>query len=98
MTIDLSTSTEPEILLAARALSRVDVAAKAAQVSYLVVGATARTILSLDLIGRLPERATRDVDIAAEVCTWDDFNRLVGTLEKVTAVNTRSSSRESKST
>jgi predicted nucleotidyltransferase len=82
VTIDLSTSTEPEILLAARALSRVDAAAEAAGVDYLVVGAAARTILSLDLVGRLPERATRDVDIAAEVCTWDDFDRLVGSLEK----------------
>jgi predicted nucleotidyltransferase len=80
--IDLSASANPEILLATRALTRVDAVARAAGVDYLVVGATARTILSLGLIGRPPERATRDVDIAAEVGTWADFERLVGKLEK----------------
>lgn len=80
--IDLSASADPEILLATRALTQVDAAAQAAGVDYLVVGATARTILSLGLIGRSPERATRDVDIAAEVSSWADFRRLAGQLEK----------------
>ncbi|WP_410624716.1 hypothetical protein [Amycolatopsis sp. cmx-8-4] len=48
--IDLSASADPEILLATRALTQVDAAAQAAGVDYLVVGATARTILSLGLI------------------------------------------------
>jgi predicted nucleotidyltransferase len=80
--IDLSASADPEILLAARALKPLDVTARAAGGDYLVVGATARTILSLGLIGRSLERATRDVDIAVEVCTWGDFERLVGSLER----------------
>jgi predicted nucleotidyltransferase len=80
--IDLSASPDPEILLAARALKPLDGMARAAGVDYLVVGATARTILSLGLVGRPPERATRDVDIAVEVCTWGDFERLVGKLER----------------
>jgi predicted nucleotidyltransferase len=80
--IDLSASANPEVLLATRALTRVDAVARAAGVDYLVVGATARTILSLGLVGRPPERATRDVDIAAEVGSWDDFERLVSELEK----------------
>jgi predicted nucleotidyltransferase len=82
VTIDLSASENPEILLATRALTRVEAAARAAGVDYTVVGATARTILSLGLVGRPPERATRDVDIAVEVCTWADFDRLVGSLER----------------
>lgn len=80
--IDLSASADPEVLLAAKALARVDVAARTAGLDYLVVGATARTILSLGLVGRSPERATRDVDIAVEICTWDDFERLVGELDR----------------
>ncbi|NED44084.1 hypothetical protein G3I65_29585 [Amycolatopsis sp. SID8362] len=82
MMIDLSASADPEVLLAAKALARVDVAARTAGLDYLVVGATARTILSLGLVGRSPERATRDVDIAVEICTWDDFERLVGELDR----------------
>ncbi|NBH07388.1 hypothetical protein [Amycolatopsis sp. SID8362] len=78
----MSASADPEVLLAAKALARVDVAARTAGLDYLVVGATARTILSLGLVGRSPERATRDVDIAVEICTWDDFERLVGELDR----------------
>ncbi|MEQ0562166.1 hypothetical protein ABJI51_24045 [Amycolatopsis sp. NEAU-NG30] len=74
MTIDLSASTEPEIVRAARVLTAVNAAAQAADVDYLVVGATARTILSIGLAGTAPERATRDVDIAVEVATWADFD------------------------
>ncbi|WP_290053311.1 nucleotidyl transferase AbiEii/AbiGii toxin family protein [Amycolatopsis solani] len=80
--IDLSASADPEILLAARTLTQVDAAARTAGLDYLVVGATARTILSLGLVGRLPERATRDVDIAVKVCSWGDFQRLVGELDR----------------
>ncbi|WP_409495609.1 nucleotidyl transferase AbiEii/AbiGii toxin family protein [Amycolatopsis sp. cmx-11-12] len=80
--IDLSASTEPDLLLAARVLARVDVVARAAAVDYLVVGATARTILSIGLVGGPPERATRDIDIAAAMGTWDDFEQFVSRLER----------------
>ncbi|MFC9257920.1 nucleotidyl transferase AbiEii/AbiGii toxin family protein [Amycolatopsis thailandensis] len=79
--IDLSASTEPEILLAARVLARVDAIARAEAVDYLVVGATARTILSIGLVGGPPERATEDIDIAAAMGTWDDFEQFVSRLE-----------------
>ncbi|MET7991161.1 hypothetical protein ABZU76_09660 [Amycolatopsis sp. NPDC005232] len=80
--IDLSASTEPDLLLAARVLARVDVVARGEEVDYLVVGATARTILSIGLVGGPPERATRDIDIAAAMGTWDDFERFVSQLER----------------
>ena len=82
MTIDLRDSTEPELVVAAQVLARVDTAAREAGVDYLVVGATARTILSIGLVGRPPERATRDIDIAAAVGSWADFERLADKLEK----------------
>ncbi|GAB2766151.1 nucleotidyl transferase AbiEii/AbiGii toxin family protein [Amycolatopsis magusensis] len=80
--IDLRDSTEPDLLLAARVLTRVDAAAREAGVDYLVVGATARTIPSIGLVGGPPERATRDIDIAAAVGSWADFERLAAKLER----------------
>lgn len=80
--IDLSASADREIALTARALVRIDAAARAAHLDYLVVGATARTILSIGLVGQPPGRSTRDVDIAVEVCSWEDFERLTGQLER----------------
>jgi predicted nucleotidyltransferase len=63
--IDLRDSTEPDVVLAAWVLARVDAVAHEAGVDYLVVGATARTILSIGVVGRPPERAARDIDIMA---------------------------------
>ncbi|MDQ2582419.1 nucleotidyl transferase AbiEii/AbiGii toxin family protein [Saccharothrix yanglingensis] len=51
--------------------------AREAGVDYLVVGATARSLVSFDLLGRSPARQTRDVDIAAEVGSWGEFDNLV---------------------
>jgi len=82
VTIDLRDSTEPELILAAQVLAHIDAVAREAGVDYLVVGATARTILSIGLVGRPPERATRDIDIAAAVGSWADFKRLADKLEK----------------
>ncbi|MGW7536678.1 nucleotidyl transferase AbiEii/AbiGii toxin family protein [Amycolatopsis sp. NPDC054798] len=80
--IDLSASTEPDLLLAAKVLRRVEVVARAVKIDYLVVGATARTILSVGLTGKPPDRATRDIDIAAAMGTWDDFARFAGQLQR----------------
>lgn len=80
--IDLSASTEPDLHLAAKVLTRVDAVAKAVKVDYLVVGATARTILSVGLVGSPPERATRDIDIAAAMGNWDDFERFAARLKR----------------
>ncbi len=80
--IDLRDSTEPDVLLAARVLAHIDAAAREAGVEYLLVGATARTILSIGLVGRPPERATRDIDIAAAMGSWADFERLAEKLDR----------------
>ena len=74
--IDLHDSTDPEITVAATVLANLDTIAALGGVDYLVVGATARTILSVALVGRAPDRATRDIDIAVAVGSWDDFERL----------------------
>ena len=39
-------------------------------------------MLSVGLIGSPPERATRDIDIAAAICTWDDFERFTAQLKR----------------
>jgi predicted nucleotidyltransferase len=78
--IDLSTSTDPDIAVAGRVLAVLDVAAKAVGVDYLVVGATARNILSVAWFDRLPSRATRDVDVAVAVPDWPAFRQLTAGL------------------
>lgn len=82
MTIDLRASTDYEVIRAAKVLARIDEAAREARVHYLVVGATARSLISLGLLGRSPDRRTRDIDIAAEVDSWDEFDSLVGRLDR----------------
>ena len=78
--IDLSTSTDPDIGVAGRVLAVLDVAAKRVGVDYLVVGATARNVLSMAWSDRLPPRATRDVDVAVAVPDWPAFRRLTAGL------------------
>jgi len=80
--IDLRDSTDPEITAASRVLAQVDVAAREAGVEYLVVGATALTMLSVGLVGQTPPRATRDIDIAVAVDSWGHFGRLAEKLQK----------------
>ncbi|WP_436492273.1 nucleotidyl transferase AbiEii/AbiGii toxin family protein [Actinokineospora sp. HUAS TT18] len=77
MTIDLRASTDYEALRAAKVLAWIDDAADEARVQYLVVGATARSLISIDLLGTSPQRRTSDIDIAAEVASWDEFGNLV---------------------
>jgi predicted nucleotidyltransferase len=74
--IDLSTSTDPDLNVAAHVLSVLDASVKAVGTEYMVVGATARNILAVALLDRLPGRATRDVDIAVAVADWPTFERL----------------------
>ncbi|MGX7827545.1 nucleotidyl transferase AbiEii/AbiGii toxin family protein [Actinokineospora sp. 24-640] len=82
MTIDLRASTDFEVLRAAKVLARIEEAAREARVHYLVVGATARSLVSIGLLGTSPQRRTRDIDIAAEVGSWDEFNSLVRKLDR----------------
>jgi predicted nucleotidyltransferase len=78
--IDLSASTDPDIAVAGRVLAVLEVAAERLGVDYLVVGATARNILSMAWFDRLPPRATRDVDVAVAVPDWSAFRRLTAGL------------------
>jgi predicted nucleotidyltransferase len=82
MTIDLRASTDFEVLRAAKVLARIDEMSREAGVTYLVVGATARSLISIGLRGTSPERRTADIDIATEVESWDEFTGFVGDLER----------------
>ncbi|WP_051771706.1 nucleotidyl transferase AbiEii/AbiGii toxin family protein [Saccharothrix sp. NRRL B-16314] len=82
MTIDLRNSTDYEVLRAAKVLARLAEVAREVQVDFLVVGATARTIISIGLLGTPPERQTKDIDIATEVDSWDEFERLARLLDE----------------
>ncbi|MFI6167662.1 nucleotidyl transferase AbiEii/AbiGii toxin family protein [Nocardia sp. NPDC051052] len=76
MTIDLSSSTDPEISLAATILCQIKQLMVSYGIVFLVVGATARNIVSIGVFGSAPGRATRDIDIAVAVATWDEVRRL----------------------
>lgn len=78
--IDLSASTDPDLVVAAQVLAVLDACAQAAGAQYMVVGATARDILALALLDRRPGRATRDVDIAVGVADWQAYERLTAGL------------------
>lgn len=58
------------------AIQSVAAAAAAEHVPFMIIGATARDILLEHVLGRPPTRATRDVDFAIAVQTWDAFNRV----------------------
>lgn len=81
--IDLSNSTVSEVVAAAEVLATLDVFAREEGVDYLVVGATARTLLSLGLLGELPERRTSDIDIAVCVGSWADYERVTDRMEPI---------------
>ena len=49
----------------------------------MVIGATARDILSVAIAGAPPTRATADVDIAVAVSSWQSFEALTADLERV---------------
>jgi predicted nucleotidyltransferase len=74
--IDLRACSDPDITVAARVLAALDASSRLSGADCMVVGATARNILSVAWFDRLPSRATRDVDVAVAVATWEAFNRL----------------------
>jgi len=78
----LRNSTDYEVLRAGRVLARITEVAREARIEFLVVGATARTIISIGLLGTNPERQTKDIDIAAEVDSWAEFERLAKGLDE----------------
>ncbi len=57
-----------------RILAAVDQAAKEQECPYIVVGATARDLLLFHVFGIHASRATRDVDFAIAVESWEKFH------------------------
>ena len=81
--IDLSSSTDPRIAVASRVLGEVDAVVVRQGSRLMVVGATARDILSEALVGSPPGRATADVDVAVAVPSWAAFESLTIGLTRV---------------
>ena len=81
--IDLSNSTEPRIAVASQVLSHMSAVAEQHGIELMVVGATARDILSEAIVGGPPARATADVDIAVAVPSWQGFESLTSSLHRV---------------
>jgi len=63
----------PNLLMLVRALDQVT---KQLQIPYFVIGATARDILIEHVHGLETTRATRDIDFAVAVSSWEKFARL----------------------
>lgn len=63
----------PELVLLVRQLDQV---AAGLQIPYFVIGATARDILIEHVHGLETTRATRDIDFAVAVSSWEEFARL----------------------
>jgi predicted nucleotidyltransferase len=78
--LDFSGSTSSDLVRAGRVLGSLSDAAGPLGISYVVVGATARDILSAARPGRTVHRMTSDVDIAVAVDSWAEFNRLADRL------------------
>jgi len=58
-----------------KALSEIKAQAESLGIPFMVIGASARDIL-LDASNISPIRATRDVDLALEIASWDRFHEL----------------------
>ena len=80
--ISLSDSTDPDIALAAHVMKVVQPLAVALDTPVLLVGATARTVFSIGVLGAVPLRRTKDVDIAIAVDSWAGFARLTAALRR----------------
>lgn len=80
--IDLSSSTDPRIAVASLVLAEVEAVAARHGIPLMVVGATARDILSEAIVGAPPARATADVDVAVAVPSWEAFEALTADLTR----------------
>lgn len=61
-------------------IRRLDAVMKQLATPYFVIGATARDILVEHVHGLDTARATRDIDFAVAIPSWDDYDRLKATL------------------
>jgi predicted nucleotidyltransferase len=71
--VDPNKPLSPSLLELIRTLDQV---AAQLRISYFVIGATARDILIEHVHGLETTRATRDIDFAVAVSSWDEFSRL----------------------
>lgn len=81
--IDLSSSTDPRIGVAGHVLGEVGAVAAHHAARPMVIGASARDILSEAIVGVPPARATADVDVAVAVPSWPAFESLTADLPRV---------------
>jgi len=73
LTVKPDKPVSPDLLMLVRALDRVT---KQLQIPYFVIGATARDLLIEHVYGLETTRATRDIDFAVAVSSWENFARL----------------------
>ena len=50
------------------------------EISFLIVGASARDIVMTEIHGLKPARATKDIDLGVAVKSWDHFEKMKATL------------------
>jgi predicted nucleotidyltransferase len=73
LTVKSDKPLSPNLLMLIRTLDQV---ATQLQIPYFVIGATARDILIEHVHGLETTRATRDIDFAVAVSSWEEFARL----------------------
>jgi predicted nucleotidyltransferase len=71
--LDLSNKVEAFIVESLESILKI---AKALDIPFFVVGATARDVILVHAFGINPTRATKDVDIGVQVKDWQQFNIL----------------------
>jgi len=81
VTLDLSSSTAPEAVVAGAVVAELTNLG-ALDAPFMLIGATARDLHSLTIVGTPPARATRDVDIAVAVPSWHEYDEIVRALER----------------
>ncbi|MBZ5538371.1 MAG: nucleotidyl transferase AbiEii/AbiGii toxin family protein [Acidobacteriia bacterium] len=75
---DLSGKIDPQTIAVFSALRNV---ADSLGIPFFVVGATARDFILKDCYGIELPRMTRDIDLAVEVASWEQFNKLIEALK-----------------
>jgi predicted nucleotidyltransferase len=81
--IDLSSSTEPRLAVASQVLAEAGTVAERHGFPIMVIGVTARDILSEAIVGGPSGRATADVDVAVAMPSWEAFEAMASELPRV---------------
>jgi predicted nucleotidyltransferase len=74
---DISGKIEPGVL---EALQEIDAVAQSLGLPFMLVGAKARDLFFAESFGIQSGRATRDVDLAIQVSSWNEYDALVNRL------------------